>query len=247
MHSGMKALQDNVSQVSGYMEPLRNFTNGNPNCANDGICSLVLKAVEPMDSVVAATASLTASTTKFGAGAQGMQKSFSGAVDSVKNMRATVAQLGAITDQLTHAVGETRTMFSGLTEYLRAMREDFRSSGEGGYYLPQRAWQDPRFQRAAGLYFGPDGHSTRMLVFGDGKVFGADGAHRSPQIMLAVSEATKEGHWRAVRSISPGSERVQPNCVDTSARTSCCWPPWRWRWSSSSCWSCCAARSPPRW
>ncbi|MGL5445147.1 MAG: MMPL family transporter, partial [[Mycobacterium] stephanolepidis] len=47
MHSGMKALQDNVSQVSGYMEPLRNFTNGNPNCANDGICSLVLKAVEP--------------------------------------------------------------------------------------------------------------------------------------------------------------------------------------------------------
>lgn len=193
MHSGMKALQDNVSQVSGYMEPLRNFTNGNPNCANDGICSLVLKAVEPMDSVVAATASLTASTTKFGAGAQGMQKSFSGAVDSVKNMRATVAQLGAITDQLTHAVGETRTMFSGLTEYLRAMREDFRSSGEGGYYLPQRAWQDPRFQRAAGLYFGPDGHSTRMLVFGDGKVFGADGAHRSPQIMLAVSEATKEG------------------------------------------------------
>lgn len=130
MHSGMKALQDNVSQVSGYMEPLRNFTNGNPNCANDGICSLVLKAVEPMDAVVAATASLTASTTKFGAGAQGMQKSFSGAVDSVKNMRATVAQLGAITDQLTHAVGETRTMFSGLTEYLRAMREDFRSSGE---------------------------------------------------------------------------------------------------------------------
>jgi RND superfamily putative drug exporter len=84
-------------------------------------------------------------------------------------------------------------MFSGLTEYLRAMREDFRSSGEGGFYLPQRAWQDPRFQRAAGLYFAPDGRSTRMLVFGDGKVFGADGAHRSPQITLAVSEATKEG------------------------------------------------------
>ncbi len=193
MHSGMKALQDNVSQVSEYMDPLRNFTTGNPNCANDGICSLVLKAVEPMDSVVAATASLTSSTAKFGTGAQGMQKSFSGAVDSVKTMRATVAQLSTITDQLTRAVGETRTMFSGLTEYLRAMREDFRSSGEGGFYLPQRAWQDPRFQRAAGLYFAPDGRSTRMLVFGDGKVFGADGAHRSPQITLAVSEATKEG------------------------------------------------------
>ncbi|MUM16240.1 RND family transporter [Mycobacterium sp. CBMA271] len=193
MHSGMKTLQDNVSQVSEYMDPLRDFTKGNPNCANDAICSLVLKAVEPMDSMLAATASLTDSTATFGAGTQSMQKSFSGAVTSVQDMKGTVAQLSSITEQLTNAVGETRTMFSGLTEYLRAMREDFRSSGEGGFYLPQRAWQDPRFQRAAGLYFAPDGRSTRMLVFGDGKVFGADGAHRSPQITLAVSEATKEG------------------------------------------------------
>jgi putative drug exporter of the RND superfamily len=193
MHSGMKTLQDNVSQVSEYMDPLRDFTKGNPNCANDAVCSLVLKAVEPMDSMLTATASLTDSTATFGAGAQGMQKSFSGAVNSVQNMKATVAQLSSITEQLTNAVGETRTMFSGLTEYLRAVREDFRSSGEGGFYLPQRAWDDPRFQRAAQLYFAPDGRSTRMMVFGDGKVFGADGAQRSPQILQAVSEATKEG------------------------------------------------------
>lgn len=193
MHGGMRALRDNVTQVSAYLDPLRNFTNANPNCAGDGICSLVLKAVQPMDSVVAATATLTDSTRQFGAGTTDMARSLAGAQASVGSMRSAINQLGSVTTQLTQTVGQTRTMFSGLTDYLREVRADFRDSGEGGFYLPQRAWQDPRFQRAAGLYFAPDGHSTRLLVYGDGKVFGTDGAQRSPQILAAVRESTKEG------------------------------------------------------
>jgi RND superfamily putative drug exporter len=122
-----------------------------------------------------------------------MARSLTGAQASVRSMRAAVDQLGAVTAQLTKTVGETRGMFSGLTDYLRGVRADFRDSGAGGFYLPQRAWQDPRFQRAAGLYFAPDGRSTRLLVYGDGKVFGTDGALRSPEILAAVREATKEG------------------------------------------------------
>lgn len=193
MHGGMQQLRDNVTSVSQYMDPLRGFTNANPNCANDGICSLVLKVVEPMDSVLAATSTLTDSTRQFGAGTTDMARSLTGAQASVRSMRAAVDQLGAVTTQLTKTVGETRGMFSGLTDYLRGVRADFQDSGAGGFYLPQRAWQDPRFQRAAGLYFAPDGRSTRLLVYGDGKVFGTDGALRSPEILAAVQESTKEG------------------------------------------------------
>lgn len=193
MHGGMQQLRDNVTSVSQYMDPLRGFTNANPNCAGDAICSLVLKVVEPMDSVVAATSTLTDSTVGFSAGTTEMAKSLTGAQASVRSMRAAVDQLGAVTTQLTKTVGETRGMFSGLTDYLRGVRADFQDSSEGGFYLPQRAWQDPRFQRAAGLYFAPDGRSTRLLVYGDGKVFGTDGALRSPEILAAVQESTKEG------------------------------------------------------
>ncbi|WP_035568059.1 hypothetical protein, partial [Caballeronia sordidicola] len=122
-------LQDNVTQVSQYLDPLRNFTNANPNCVGDGICSLVLKAVEPMDSVVAATATLTDSTMGFGAGTTEMARSLTGAQASVRSMRAAVDQLGSVTTQLTKTVGETRTMFSGLTDYLRGVRADFQDSG----------------------------------------------------------------------------------------------------------------------
>lgn len=193
MHGGMQQLRDNVSAVSQYLDPLRGFTNANPNCAGDAICSLVLKAVEPMDSVVAATSTLTDSTRQFGAGTTDMARSLTGAQASVRSMRAALDQLGSVTTQLTKTVGQTRSMFSGLTDYLRGVRADFRSSGEGGFYLPQRAWDDPRFQRAASLYFAPDGHSVRLLVYGDGKVFGTDGAQRSPKMLAAVREATKEG------------------------------------------------------
>jgi putative drug exporter of the RND superfamily len=193
MHGGMQQLRDNVTQVSQYLEPLRGFTTANPNCAGDAICALVLKVVEPMDSVVAATGTLTDSTVGFSTGTTEMERSLSGAQASVHSMRAAVDQLGAVAAQLTKTVGETRGMFTGLTDYLRGVRVDFQDSGSGGFYLPQRAWQDPRFQRAAGLYFAPDGRSTRLLVYGDGKVFGTDGALRSPEILAAVREATKEG------------------------------------------------------
>jgi RND superfamily putative drug exporter len=193
MHGGMQQLRDNVTSVSQYMDPLRGFTGANPNCAGDAICSLVLKVVEPMDSVVAATSTLTDSTVGFSAGTTEMARSLTGAQASVRSMRAAVDQLAAVTTQLTKTVGETRGMFTGLTDYLRGVRADFQNSGAGGFYLPQRAWQDPRFQRAAGLYFAPDGRSTRLLVYGDGKVFGTDGALRSPEILSAVRESTKEG------------------------------------------------------
>ncbi|MEV0358071.1 RND family transporter [Nocardia sp. NPDC050697] len=193
MQSGMRTLRDNVGRVSEYMAPLRAFTGANPGCARDGLCALVLDAVEPMDAVVAATESMTSGAETLGGGAQDLARVFATTNASVETMRATVARLGSVTAQLTAAVAETRTMFSGLVEYLRAMRADFRNSGEGGFYLPQQAWSDPRFQRAAQLYFSPDGRSARLMVFGEGKMFGADGAERAAEILLAVHEATKEG------------------------------------------------------
>ncbi|MFC3965312.1 MMPL/RND family transporter [Nocardia jiangsuensis] len=193
MQSGMRTLHDNVARVSEYMAPLRDFTAANPDCARDGLCAMVLDAVEPVDAVVAATESMTSGAVTLGGGARDLAQVFAVTDASVETIRATVSRLGAVTAQLTTAVAETRTMFSGLVEYLRAMRTDFQGSGEGGFYLPQQAWGDSRFQRAAQLYFSPDGRSARLMVFGEGEMFGADGAERAAEILLAVHEATKEG------------------------------------------------------
>ncbi|OSC42110.1 MMPL family RND transporter [Mycobacterium decipiens] len=193
MGSGLAQLHDTAAQVSGYLDPLRDYTNSNPNCSNDPICSLVLKVVAPTNSIVAETNSLTLGASQLGAGISDAAKALATADQSAGSMRADMAQLSATTEQLAGAVGDTHTAFSSLIEYLRGVRQDFQGSGEGTFYLPQRAWNDPRFQRAANLYFSPGGQVTRLLIYGNGAVFGADGANRSPQIVTAVKEATKDG------------------------------------------------------
>jgi RND superfamily putative drug exporter len=192
MHGGMQQLRDNVTSVSQYMDPLRGFTNANPNCAGDAICSLVLKVVEPMDSVVAATGTLTDSTKQFGAGTTDMARSLTGAgVSPFDARRRRPTRCGDSTiDQDRRRDPRDVLRVDGLP-----------ARGAGGFPGQWRGRllsaatrvADPRFQRAAGLYFAPDGRSTRLLVYGDGKVFGTDGALRSPEILAAVREATKEG------------------------------------------------------
>ena len=43
------------------------------------------------------------------------------------------------------------------------------------------------------MLFSPDGHATRLLVYGDGRAWSTDGAQRAGDIELAVHDAIKEG------------------------------------------------------
>ncbi|EFV14384.1 RND family transporter [Segniliparus rugosus] len=193
MRAGMEQLQDNANTVSGYLDPLRDIVNGNPNCANDGICSVVMKVVEPMDGMVEAAETLAKGSAVLGAGSGDMAKSLAGAASSTQSMRASLGQLDAVSTQLSQAIGSIRPMFAGLTDYLQELSADFAGSGEGGFYLPQRAWDDPTFRQASAFFFSKDGKAARFLVFEDGDVFGPDGADRAPRILSAIHEATKEG------------------------------------------------------
>ena len=210
MRTGLQGMQTTVEQVSEDIQPVRDFTNGNPFCANDLICSMGLKLVQPIDSLTAATAQLTAGASELGTGAQSTAGAFRNAEESVGAMHAAIAQLNTtvdqvkgtvddvktlfanLTDQLNGTVDDVRTLFSNLTDYLKGMRNDFAGSGEG-FYLPTRAWQDPQFQRAASLYFSPDGRSTRLLVYNEKDPFGSDGTHQSLEIENAIRNATKQG------------------------------------------------------
>ncbi|OHU22760.1 hypothetical protein BKG76_13055 [Mycobacteroides franklinii] len=193
MSSGMGQLKDTLGHISRYVDPLRVFINGNPTCSKDMFCSLVLDVVEPIDSAVAATDTLAQGARALGPATADMVKTLAHAARSLVTMRTAVIQLDSMIGELTAIVGDTRTMSSGLTEYLQGLRLNFENSSAGGYYLPEQAWSDPQFQRAADVYFAPDGHATRLLVYGEGQVFGADGALRSTQIVAAVKAATKEG------------------------------------------------------
>ena len=101
-------------------------------------------------------------------------------------LRELVGTLGDVTNSI---VPELRQ----ISDYLRELSVGFQGSGEGGFYLPQRGFDDPRFQEISRLLFSPDGHATRLLVYGDGRAWSTHGAQRASDIELAVHDAIKEG------------------------------------------------------
>ena len=46
MRGGMAGLQTNLTTVSGYLDPLRAFISGTPDCPNNPICSAVARVVQ---------------------------------------------------------------------------------------------------------------------------------------------------------------------------------------------------------
>jgi RND superfamily putative drug exporter len=188
-----RQLQGGVAAVSGYIDPLRTYADSRPNCAADAVCSVVLKVIEPMNAVVDSTAYLSAGAAQLATGSDRTASALNGASESISGLRAVLGQARQSIESLSTSLRSLKPLFADLTSYLHSMGQDFRDSGEGGFYLPRSALQDARFQHVSQLLFSEDGRATRMLVFGDGEMFGGDGARLSAGIRHAIRATTKEG------------------------------------------------------
>ncbi|TMS53121.1 RND family transporter [Mycobacterium sp. DBP42] len=190
--AGMSGLQGNLQQVSGYADPLRQFVNDNPDCAANPICAAVQKIVKPLDDAVSATGTLAGGAGALEEGASSATNSLDGAARGVATMRAALSQLRGLTSTLRASLGSVGPQMQQMTGYLSQLSADFDGSSEGGFYLPPRTFEDPEYRRVMTMMFSPDGHATRMLVYGDGESWGRDGADRSYEIRIAAAEALKD-------------------------------------------------------
>jgi RND superfamily putative drug exporter len=57
----------------------------------------------------------------------------------------------------------------------------------------RRILTDPNMHAVLGDFVSPNGHATRLYVFGDGHEWGAEGAQRARAIVAAVTDATRGG------------------------------------------------------
>ncbi|WP_102143855.1 RND family transporter [Mycobacterium hubeiense] len=193
MQAGMQQLRENANHVAGFLDPLREFVNRTPDCPANPICAPVSKVVEPIDGMLRGANQSADATAKFGDGAGQATAALAGATDAVGAMRAAVTDLRQLVGTLTATVDGIVPQFHQLTDYLQELGTDFAGSAEGGFYLPRRTLDDPRYQAIMPSLFSPDGHATRLLVYGEGEVWGADGADRASEIKHAAREAIKEG------------------------------------------------------
>jgi RND superfamily putative drug exporter len=182
----MQQLHDDIDTVSGYLDPLRHFIDTIPNCPDNLLCAPMLRLVDPVDGVMRSTNALSNSATQLTDGSADATAALASAAEAVPTIRASLTELGRLVDSIEP---QLRQMTHQLTE----LSTDFQGTGSGGFYLPRSALSDPRFRQVAQMLFSPDGHATRLLVYGDGDAWGSDGARRSAEIEQAVGEATKDG------------------------------------------------------
>jgi putative drug exporter of the RND superfamily len=186
MRSGMQQLHDDIDTVSGYLDPLRHFIDTIPNCPDNLLCAPMLRLVDPVDGVMRSTNALSNSATQLTHGSADATAALASAAEAVPTIRASLTELGRLLDSI-------EPQLRRMTHHLTELSTDFQGTGSGGFYLPRSALSDPRFRQVAQMLFSPDGHATRLLVYGDGDAWGSDGARRSAEIEQAVGEATKDG------------------------------------------------------
>lgn len=193
MRAGMDGLQTTATTMSSYLDPLRTFVGQTPDCAANVLCSTVDRVVAPVDSLVASSTTLSRGAATLTAGSTATTAAMAGLPTSVAAMRDALGQARSATADLQSLIATLGPQIRQLTDYLSELATGFQGSAAGGFYLPQRALTDPRYQTVLHQLISADGRATYLLVYGTGVEWGADGATRAGQVRAAISEATKEG------------------------------------------------------
>jgi RND superfamily putative drug exporter len=193
MRAGMDGLQRNVTTVSGYLDPLRDFVGRIPDCAANPICSTVQRVLQPVDSLVQTSNRLGSGATKLTNGSSTAATAMATLPKSVASMKVALGQARSATQDLRGLSDTLGPQMRELTGYMNELATQFQGSAAADFYMPQRALSDPRYAAALRHLISENGRAAYLLVYGDGSEWGADGAKRADQVRAAIKEATKEG------------------------------------------------------
>ena len=201
MRGGMAGLQTNLTTVSGYLDPLRAFISGTPDCPNNPICSAVARVVQPVDDLQHSSDQLASGADKLTAGAGNATDALAGLPAAVNSMAEAIRRARAATADLTGLAQSLGPQVHELTDYLQEIDTQFQGSAAGGFYIPQRALADPRLRAALDKLMSPDGRSTYLLVYGDGHEWGQRRRTTSPSDRDRSARSDEGGHAHPHRRV----------------------------------------------
>lgn len=185
-----------TTAMTGYLQPLRQYTRSTSDCAQTALCAVVEKLLMPVDIAAATTTKLNERVDRLEAGLRDAGNSISAATVVVADVRQALRKTEASISEASAALRSLKPQLDEFIDYARGLSDSFKGSAEGGFYLPEHALTDPRFDRVRELLFAADGRATRILVVSDGEVFGADGAQLSQELESVAVQATKDGVLR---------------------------------------------------
>lgn len=191
--SGTRNIKDTATEISGYLDPVRGWMGGIPDCSADILCRTARKAVDPIDRVIADITVLSDGADRIAAGSTRAAGALTSTPRAVAQMRSALTQLRSFVPSLETTIESTIPQVVQLSAFLKNLSIDFADTGEGGFYLPRKALADPSYQHVRQTMFSSDGTATRLFVYSDETALDLNSAERVGQIETAVGNATKYG------------------------------------------------------
>jgi RND superfamily putative drug exporter len=107
--------------------------------------------------------------------------------------------IGQISDGIKQISPQMQDLIDGLSQardFLNEVSANV-SGPDAGFYVPKGAFQDPRLMQAMGYFISEDGHTARLLVFGDTTAYDRNAIGRLDAVIdstnAALAETTLKG------------------------------------------------------
>ncbi|ORB87804.1 hypothetical protein B1987_23700 [Mycobacterium kansasii] len=188
-----QTLRGKATEVSQYLNPLRDMLTGAAYCPDEQLCSAARQVVGPLDLVVANVAALTNGADRIAAVSNQTMGAFASTPHVVAEMRSTLGQLRSFVPRLESSIQEILPQLVQVSAFLKNISVDFADTGEGGFHLTRKDLAEPSYQHVRQSMFSPDGTATRLFVYSDGNTLELDAAARKQSLELAAAKAMKYG------------------------------------------------------
>src|SRR5262249_1852421 len=137
--AGTRSIKDTTVQVSGYLDPVRDWSGGIENCPTDVLCSAARKVVDPLDRVVGEGSVLSDTADRFAALSHRTVGAFATTPQAVAQMQSALGQLRSFVPTLERTIEDTIPQVVQLSSFLRNLSTDFADTGDGGFYMSRKA------------------------------------------------------------------------------------------------------------
>lgn len=205
-----------AADVSEIFDPLRSYVGAIQECRTTPVCAAAQEAVQWASAVVDRCSRMVESVEEL-AKATVEAAAGVGAPGLPTLMTSVLADMGKIRSQ---AAGVREVLANprpvptqDLSDHLQRLVSVSQGSIGTDLYASRKILTDPAMQPALNHFFSPDGHATRLLVYGKGSEWGNDGAVRARTIAAVVAEGTKDGVLKAtsieLTGVGPATRDLQ--------------------------------------
>lgn len=187
----------------------RQLADGNHRLS-DGVHQLQTGLAAASDGTIKLTDGQKLLTTKLGEIAAGAAAARSG--------------IGQISDGIKQISPQMQDLIDGLSQardFLNEVSANVSGAPDAGFYVPKGAFQDPRLMQVMSYFISKDGHTARLLAFGDTTAYDRDAIGRLDAVIdstnAALAETTLKGSRVEVGGLAAGFRDLHHMIVEDFA------------------------------